>query len=35
MMRKLQATREAGEGLTPEQRRRMAARAVEEVMREL
>jgi hypothetical protein len=35
MMRKLQATREAGEGMSQDQRRRMAARAVEEVMREL
>jgi hypothetical protein len=35
MMRKLQAVREAGEGMGEEQRRRMAARAVEEVMREL
>ncbi|KAG5981006.1 hypothetical protein E4U55_003399 [Claviceps digitariae] len=35
MMRKLQAVREAGEGLPAAQRRRMAARAVQEVMREL
>ncbi|KAG5936934.1 hypothetical protein E4U53_000128 [Claviceps sorghi] len=35
MMRKLQAVREAGEGLPAAQRRRMAARAVHEVMREL
>ncbi|KAI9149559.1 ATP-dependent bile acid permease [Paramyrothecium foliicola] len=35
MMQKLQATREAGEGMSQEQRRRMAARAVEEVMRDL
>lgn len=35
MMRKLQAVREAGEGIPEEQRRRMAARAVEEVMKEL
>ncbi|KFH41448.1 hypothetical protein ACRE_078420 [Hapsidospora chrysogenum ATCC 11550] len=35
MMRKLQAVREAGEGMGQEQRRRMAARAVEEVMKEL
>ncbi|KAG5916595.1 hypothetical protein E4U42_007590 [Claviceps africana] len=35
MMRKLQAVREAGEGLPEAQRRRMAARAVKEVMREL
>ncbi|CAH0040598.1 unnamed protein product [Clonostachys solani] len=35
MMRKLQAAREAGEGMGEDQRRRMAARAVEEVMREL
>ncbi|KAF4983681.1 hypothetical protein FZEAL_968 [Fusarium zealandicum] len=35
MMSKLQAVREAGEGMGEEQRRRMAARAVEEVMREL
>ncbi|KAG5999844.1 hypothetical protein E4U21_006217 [Claviceps maximensis] len=35
MMRKLQAVREAGEGLPDAQRRRMAARAVQEVMREL
>ncbi|KAH7318164.1 hypothetical protein B0I35DRAFT_478700 [Stachybotrys elegans] len=35
MMRKLQAVREAGEGMSQEQRRRMAARAVEEVMKEL
>lgn len=35
MMRKLQAVREAGEGLPEAQRRRMAARAVQEVMREL
>lgn len=35
MMRKLQAVREAGEGMGYDQRRRMAARAVEEVMKEL
>lgn len=35
MMRKLQAVREAGEGMGEEQRKRMAARAVEEVMKEL
>lgn len=35
MMRRLQAVREAGEGLGYEQRRRMAARAVGEVMKEL
>lgn len=35
MMRKLQAVREAGEGMGQEQRRRMAARAVDEVMKEL
>jgi len=35
MMRKLQAAREAGEGMSEAQRKRMAARAVEEVMREL
>ncbi|KAK2616983.1 hypothetical protein QQS21_000072 [Conoideocrella luteorostrata] len=35
MMRKLQAVREAGEGLPDAQRRRMAARAVQEVMKEL
>lgn len=35
MMRKLQAAREAGETMTETQRRRMAAKAVEEVMREL
>ncbi|KAH7165670.1 hypothetical protein EDB81DRAFT_780059 [Dactylonectria macrodidyma] len=35
MMRKLQVVREAGEGMGQEQRRRMAARAVEEVMKEL
>ncbi|KAG6060762.1 hypothetical protein E4U17_003456 [Claviceps sp. LM77 group G4] len=35
MMRKLQAVREAGEGLPEAQRRRMAARAVQEVMKEL
>lgn len=35
MMSKLQAVREAGEGMGEEQRKRMAARAVEEVMREL
>ncbi|RBR14540.1 hypothetical protein FVER53590_06688 [Fusarium verticillioides] len=35
MMRKLQAVREAGEGMGEEQRKRMAARAVEEVMRDL
>ena len=32
MMRKLQAVREAGEGMGEEQRKRMAARAVKEVM---
>ncbi|KAI6784928.1 uncharacterized protein J7T54_008022 [Emericellopsis cladophorae] len=35
MMRKLQAAREAGEGMSEAQRKRMAARAVEEVMREM
>lgn len=35
MMSKLQAVREAGEGMGQEKRRRMAARAVEEVMKEL
>lgn len=35
MMRKLQAVREAGEGMGYEQRRRMAARAVADVMKEL
>lgn len=35
MMHKLQAVREAGEGMSQEQRRRMAARAVQEVMKEL
>ncbi|TWU70981.1 hypothetical protein ED733_002326 [Metarhizium rileyi] len=35
MMRKLQAARDAGEGLPEAQRKRMAARAVEEVMKEL
>lgn len=35
MMMKLQAVREAGEGMGEEQRKRMAARAVEEVMKEL
>ncbi|KAJ6779740.1 hypothetical protein PWT90_02083 [Aphanocladium album] len=35
MMRKLQAAREAGETVTETQRRKMAAKAVEEVMREL
>ena len=35
MMRKLQAVREAGDGMPQEQRRRMAARAVGEVMKEL
>lgn len=35
MMRKLQAVREAGEGLPEAQRKRMAARAVEEVMKQL
>lgn len=35
MMRKLQAVRDAGEGMGEEQRKRMAARAVEEVMKEL
>ena len=34
MMRKLQAVREAGEGMSVDQRRRMAARAVEDVMKE-
>ncbi|UNI19604.1 hypothetical protein JDV02_005783 [Purpureocillium takamizusanense] len=35
MMRKLQAAREAGQGMNEAQRKRMAARAVAEVMREL
>lgn len=35
MMLKLQAVRDAGDGMGEEQRRRMAARAVEEVMKEL
>ncbi|KAF4451490.1 Increased recombination centers protein 6 [Fusarium austroafricanum] len=35
MMRKLQAVREAGEGMGEQQRKRLAARAVEEVMRDL
>ncbi|EFY86622.1 hypothetical protein J3459_009791 [Metarhizium acridum] len=35
MMRKLQAVRDAGEGLPEAQRRRMAAKAVDEVMKEL
>lgn len=35
MMRRLQAVREAGEGMDEAQRRRMAARAVQEVMKEL
>jgi hypothetical protein len=35
MMRKLQAVREAGADLPEEQRKRMAARAVGEVMKEL
>ncbi|KAK1253313.1 hypothetical protein MKX07_001390 [Trichoderma sp. CBMAI-0711] len=35
MMRKLQAAREMGEGMGEAQRRRLAAKAVEEVMREL
>ena len=35
MMMKLQAVREAGEGMSEEQRKRMAARAVEEVMKDL
>lgn len=35
MMHQLQLARSAGEGMRPEQRRRMAARAVEEVMREI
>jgi hypothetical protein len=35
LMRKLQATREAGKGMSQEQRRGMAARAVEKAMREL
>ncbi|OAA58983.1 Alpha/gamma-adaptin-binding protein p34 [Niveomyces insectorum RCEF 264] len=35
MMRKLLAVRDLGAGLPPEQRRRLAARAVSEVMREL
>ncbi|KAF4120669.1 Alpha and gamma adaptin binding protein p34 [Geosmithia morbida] len=35
MMRRLQAVREAGEGMSEAQRRRMAARAVGQVMKEL
>jgi|UniRef100_A0A8H7TS53 hypothetical protein len=35
MMRKLQTAKEAGEGMSEDQRRRIAMRAVEEVMREL
>ncbi|RFU75404.1 hypothetical protein TARUN_6853 [Trichoderma arundinaceum] len=35
LMRKLQAAREMGEGMSEAQRKRLAARAVEEVMREL
>ncbi|KAK0383758.1 hypothetical protein NLU13_9669 [Sarocladium strictum] len=35
MMRKLQAVREAGEGMSEEQRKKMAARAVKEVMADL
>ncbi|CAH0020976.1 unnamed protein product [Clonostachys rhizophaga] len=35
MMRKLQAAKEAGEGMSEDQKRRIAMRAVEEVMREL
>lgn len=35
MMRKLQAAKEMGEGMNEAQRKRLAARAVEEVMREL
>lgn len=35
MMRKLQAAREAGETMSETQRRKMAAKAVQEVMREL
>ncbi|KAL7967952.1 alpha and gamma adaptin binding protein p34 domain-containing protein [Trichoderma sp. SZMC 28014] len=35
MMRKLQAAKEMGEGMSEAQRKRLAARAVEEVMREL
>lgn len=35
MMRKLQAVREAGEGMSEEQRKKMAARAVREVMADL
>lgn len=35
MMRKLQAARDMGEGMGEAQRKRLAARAVEEVMREL
>ncbi|KAL6902432.1 alpha and gamma adaptin binding protein p34 domain-containing protein [Trichoderma evansii] len=35
MMRKLQAARDMGEGMSEAQRKRLAARAVEEVMREL
>lgn len=35
MMSKLQAVREAGEGLSLEQRKRLAARAVGEVMKDL
>jgi hypothetical protein len=34
MMRKLQAAREAGQAMGEAQRRRMAARAVEEVMKD-
>jgi len=35
MMRKLQAAREAGQGMNEAQRKKMAARAVAEVMRDL
>ncbi|KAK7209128.1 hypothetical protein V2G26_016306 [Clonostachys chloroleuca] len=35
MMRKLQTAKEAGEGMSEDQKRRIAMRAVEEVMREL
>ncbi len=35
MMRKLQAAREAGQTMGEAQRRRMAAKAVEEVMKEI
>jgi hypothetical protein len=35
MMRKLQAAKEMGEGMSEAQRKRLAAKAVEEVMREL